>query len=77
MVVVPASRTFDIDVLCCPSHGRMRLLAMVTEPRSIRRYLAKIGEPTDPPARSPSRGPPFSKSVVLRRTMLEGDVVGT
>ena len=71
-------RTFDIDVLCCPNcQGRMRLLAMVTEPGSIRRYLAKIGEPTDPPARSPSRGPPFWKSFVLRHKMLEGDVVGT
>ncbi len=53
-------RTFEIDVLSCPTcQGRMRLLAMVTDPKSIRRYLARVGEPTEPPARSPSRGPPF------------------
>ena len=45
-------------------------LAMVTDPKSIRRYLAKVGEPTEPPARSPSRGPLFWKSVVLRQKML-------
>ena len=40
-------RTFDIEVLSRPScRGRMRLLAMVTESKSIHRYLAKIGEPT-------------------------------
>ena len=61
-------RTFALDVLACPScGGRMRLLAMVTEARNIARYLAAIGEPTEAPARAPSRGPPFWKSVVLRR----------
>jgi len=28
------------------------------DPKSITRYLAAIGVPTDVPARSPSRGPP-------------------
>ena len=51
----------------------MKLLAMVTEPGSVRRYLLRIGEPTDVPARSPSRGPPFWKSVVLRLKMLGVD----
>jgi Putative transposase len=64
-------RTFGLDVLECPTcHGRMKLLAMVTEPESVRRYLLRIGEPTDVPARSPSRGPPFWKSLVLRLKML-------
>jgi hypothetical protein len=31
------------------------------------RYLAGIGELTDVPGRSPSRGPPYWKSVVLRK----------
>ena len=35
-------RTFGFDVLACKR--RMRLLAMVTEPASVVRYLAKIGE---------------------------------
>src|SRR4051812_2881689 len=60
-------RTFDIDVLDCPKcHGRMKLLAMITDGNSAQRSLPKLGEPTDLPARSPSRGPPYWKSRVLR-----------
>jgi hypothetical protein len=61
-------RTFGFDVLACPRcDGRLRLLAMVTEPKSVARYLRALGEPTDAPARAPARGPPFWKSRVLRR----------
>ncbi len=48
----------------------MKLLAMVTEPASVARYLAGIGELADVPDRSPSRGPPYGKSAVLRRKAL-------
>jgi hypothetical protein len=66
-------RTFDIDVLECPNcHGRMKLLAMITAGKSIERYLAKLGEPTDVPGRSPSRGPPYWKSRVLRLKSMAG-----
>jgi len=65
------ARTFALDVLQCPScHGRMKLLALVTDQKSIARYLAKIGEPVNVPGRSPSRGPPYWKSTVLRRKAL-------
>ncbi|XYH94926.1 transposase [Sorangium sp. So ce1128] len=61
-------RTCAIDVLECPTcKGRMKLVAMVTEPRNIARFLSALGEPTDVPARSPNRGPPYWKSTVLRR----------
>jgi len=61
-------RTFGIDVLVCPKcRGRMKLVAMLTEPKSITRYLAALGENTDVPVRSPSRGPPYWKSTVLRQ----------
>ena len=40
---------------------------------SVARYLAKLGEPTDVPTRSPSRGPPYWKSPVLRRKASGGD----
>ena len=61
-------RTFDIDVLeCIKCHGRMKLIALVIDLQSAARHLAKIGEPTDLPARSKSRGPPYWKSTVLRR----------
>jgi hypothetical protein len=62
------ARTFGVDVLACPKcHGRMKLVALIKEPRSIRRFLAALGEDTDVPARSPSRGPPYWKSTVLRQ----------
>jgi len=48
----------------------MKLIAMVTKPKSVARYLEGIGELTDVPGRSPSRGPPYWKSVVLRRKAL-------
>ncbi|WP_437322064.1 protein kinase domain-containing protein [Sorangium sp. So ce385] len=47
-------RTLAIDVLACPAcKGRMKLVAMLTEPRSIARFLTALGEPTDVPVRSP------------------------
>jgi hypothetical protein len=60
-----------VDVVECPNcKGRMKLIAMVTEPKSVERYLARIGELIDVPGRSPSRGPPYWKSIVLRRKAL-------
>ena len=47
----------------------MKLLAIVTEPKSVIRFLAHIGAPLDVPERSPSRGPPYWKSTVLRKTL--------
>ena len=67
-------RTFDVDVLHCPKcNGRMKLVAMVTAPKSIARYLKRLGELEDVPPRAPSRGPPYWASTVLRRKAL-GDV---
>ncbi|MDB4934633.1 MAG: hypothetical protein JWP87_1605 [Labilithrix sp.] len=42
--------------------GRMKLLAMVTDDKSVTRYLRALGEPTDAPTRTPARGPPYWKS---------------
>ena len=67
------ARTFAIDVLTGPScKGRMRLLAVIKEPASVARYLSAAGEATDVPRRTPSRGPPYWKSHVLRRRV-QGD----
>jgi hypothetical protein len=61
------ARTFALDVLACPQcQGRMKLIVMVTDPASIARYLAAVGEATEAPRRTPSRGPPYWKSRVLR-----------
>jgi hypothetical protein len=65
--------TFDEDVLECPHcQGRMKLVALVTEPKSVARYLSKLGEPLEVPGRSPSRGPPYWKSTVLRKKASPG-----
>src|SRR6266436_6333783 len=48
-------RTFALDVLECPKcKGRMKLVAMVTDAKSIRRFLASTDEPLDAPTRSPT-----------------------
>jgi len=61
-------RTVAIDLLECPKcKGRMKLVAMVTEAKSIARFLASTSEPLEPPTRAPSRGPPYWASTVLRR----------
>ena len=51
----------------------MRLLAVIKEPASIARYLAAMGEAGEVPRRSPGRGPPYWKSQVLRRQLLEDE----
>jgi hypothetical protein len=62
-------RTFDVDVLECPKgKGRMTLPDVVTEPKSIQRVLRHLGDATEAPARAPTRGPPYWKSSVLRRS---------
>jgi len=48
----------------------MRLIAVLKDQASIARYLAAVGEPTEPPTRSPDRGPPYWKSTILRRRAL-------
>lgn len=61
-------RTFRIDVEKCDRCGdRMKLRALVLAVPSIDRFLRRIGEPTQPPALSPARDPPFFKSCVLRQ----------
>lgn len=64
-------RALGIDVLGRPKcAGPMKLVAMITDPTSAARYLRGIGELPSVPERSPSRGPPYWKSTVLRRKAL-------
>ena len=43
----------------CPNcGGDIQLIAFITEPGPIRTILAHLGEPLEPPAFSPARGPP-------------------
>jgi hypothetical protein len=52
-------RTFEFDVLSCPGcGGRLRLLATIDDPAVIKKILAHLGMPTEPPDARPARSPP-------------------
>jgi hypothetical protein len=63
------ARTFREELGNCRCGGRMKLRAIVTRPKSVRRILQRLGEPTDPPARAPARSPPFFQTRPLRRRL--------
>ena len=49
------ARVFLIDVLRCPHcGGRRRILSFITDPRTVRRILAHLELPTDPPPLAPA-----------------------
>jgi uncharacterized protein YbaR (Trm112 family) len=51
-------RSFAVDVLECPKcHGRLRVLAVITEREPVRRILAHLGMPTDSPPIARARDP--------------------
>jgi hypothetical protein len=51
-------RSFAVDVLECPRcHGRLRVLAVITERAAARRVLAHLGVPTDYPPLARARDP--------------------
>ena len=50
------ARVFSIDVSQCPDcGGRMKIIAALTEPASIRSYLEGVGLPARPPPIAPAR----------------------
>jgi hypothetical protein len=50
------SRTFGLDVLCCPKcGGRMKIVAVVLDPIEIARLCENLGEPAQAPPIKPSR----------------------
>jgi hypothetical protein len=52
-------RVFLVDVLECPKcKGRMKILAALTEPASVRRVLESLGLPGEAPRLRPARSPP-------------------
>ncbi len=65
------ARTFAIDVEKCPKcEGRMKLVALVQDPKTVARLLRHLGEPNEPPVRAPARAPPYYKTAVIRRLTL-------
>ncbi len=62
----------QIDPEQCPLRGApMKLRAIVTAPANIRRYLRRLDEATDSPPRSPARDPPYFRSEVVRRQLMQ------
>jgi hypothetical protein len=52
-------RAFAVDVLRCQRcEGRLRLLAAVMNPKSVRAILSNLGLPTEAPELRPARAPP-------------------
>jgi hypothetical protein len=47
--------------------GPLTSPSLVIEAHNIERLLRHLGEPLEPPPRSPARDPPFFKTQVLRR----------
>lgn len=53
-------RSFGFDVLACPRCGdRLTLIALIGDPRVIRRILSHLRLPTEVPAPRPARSPPL------------------
>jgi hypothetical protein len=51
-------RSLSLDALECPKcHGRLRVVAVITEREPIRRILVHLGLPTEPPAVARARDP--------------------
>jgi len=51
-------RVFALDVLTCPHCGApRRLIALLTAPPVVRKILAHLGHPTEPPRPAPARSP--------------------
>lgn len=51
-------RSFSVDVLECPKcHGRLRVMAVITEREPVTRILAHVGMPTGPPPLARARDP--------------------
>ena len=51
-------RSFRVDVLECPKcHGRLRVLAVITEREPLRRILEHLGLPTQAPPLARARAP--------------------
>ena len=53
------ARVFAVDVMRCPScGGRLGLVAVLSDPASIGRYLSGVGLAAAPPAIAAARPPP-------------------
>lgn len=52
-------RVWDVDVLACQAcGGRMKLIAAIVHPATLKKLLGALGLPTEGPRITPARGPP-------------------
>jgi hypothetical protein len=61
-------RTYGVDALRCPTcSGRLRVMATLTEPGTVKKILAHLALPTEPLPRSRARDPRLAGEFRLRR----------
>jgi hypothetical protein len=54
------ARAYEVFPLTCPfCHAEMRIIAFITEPRTVRQILEHLGAPTRSPRCAPARAPPL------------------
>jgi hypothetical protein len=72
-------RTFPEDLAACTScGGKMKLIALVKDHDSIRRYLRGTGEPDELPTMAPPRAPPFfTTSMRIHQPPAQSDLFDT
>jgi ATP-dependent helicase YprA (DUF1998 family) len=57
-------RVFNIDISTCPfcKNGRLKIIASIEDPETIRKILTHLGLPTQVPNPWPARAPPYNIS---------------
>jgi hypothetical protein len=62
-------RVFKIDVLQCDKCGaRCKVLAVLTDPSVVAKFLEAVGESTHTPTPTPARGPPADEDEQMNLT---------
>ncbi len=65
-------RTFALDVETCPScQGRMKLVALVPDPKAVALFLRHLGEPAEPPPLAPFAYAPTEARAFCRTTTVQ------
>ncbi len=67
----------EFPVACPGCGGDIRLIAFITDPGPIRKVLAHLGEPPEPPPVSPARGPPTDWGELVQVHFRPGNLSGT
>ena len=52
-------RVHDVDALACPCGGRLRVIALITEPEVVVAILTSLHLPTEPPPIARARSPDY------------------